>query len=162
MNHGALAVFSNIETSSYETLKSFASFHEIPFITMTHPIHEYNYMSSSSPYDSNHEEDDRSSRGGSSSMDSSLSNFDAFDDVFDEKRASWQQRTKTEDDSMIIDSKDKLSSSSLPRESFLLNMHPDLVPLIVSMIKYNRWKNIYYIYDHEEGIYLFFLKAFCC
>lgn len=36
-------------------------------------------------------------------------------------------------------------------ESFILNMHPDLVPLLVSMIKYSRWKNIYYVYDNEEA-----------
>lgn len=147
MSKGVLAIFSNIETSSYETLKAFTSHHEIPFITLTHPIHEYSYLF----------ENDKSMPGPASSG----FGYDSSDDPYE---SNTNNR---------LTSSAPVSSSSLPsswttygaartnegtnsgvssKESFLLNMHPDLVPLLVSMIKYNRWKNIYYVYDHEEAL----------
>jgi hypothetical protein len=35
--------------------------------------------------------------------------------------------------------------------NFQITIHPDMVPVLVSLIKYSRWKSIYYIYNHEEG-----------
>lgn len=34
---------------------------------------------------------------------------------------------------------------------FQLYMEPDLSPLLISIIKYNNWKRLYYIYNHEKG-----------
>jgi hypothetical protein len=36
--------------------------------------------------------------------------------------------------------------------NFLLNMHPSFTPVLVSLIKYNRWQTVYYVYDHDEGL----------
>lgn len=34
-------------------------------------------------------------------------------------------------------------------------MQPDLIPLLVSLVKNNQWKNIYYIYNHQDGFGFF-------
>ena len=125
MSRGILAMFSHISTVSYETLRSLTSFYEMPFITMTHPVHEYNYRTNE---DKN---DDRSF-----SLDMSGSDYSYVD-------------RNSQLSSSYVNRFNKKSRDNGP--SFLLNMHPDLVPLLVSMIKYNRWKNIIYVYDNEEG-----------
>ena len=63
------------------------------------------------------------------------------------------------DSETTVDSTDELadSISSKPNEppkeesNYLLNMHPSLTPLIISLLKYHRWETIYYIYDNDEG-----------
>lgn len=121
MSRGVLAIFSNINTASHETLKTFTGFYEMPFITMTHPVHKYDYRPLSQ-----------------TSID--YSNFDDVNRPVPEVQSDEQ-----------VSSASVSSKKSNASETFLLNMHPDMVPLLVSMIKYNRWKNVYYIYDHEEG-----------
>lgn len=124
MAKGVLAVFSNINTASYETLKSFANFYEIPFITMTHPVHVYNYLS------------------GEQDINEDEASFPAIDSFADKN----PQSSTAQNQAKFENRHDGKST-----EDFVLTMHPDLVPLLVSMIKYNRWKNIYYVYDNEEG-----------
>lgn len=154
MSRGVLAIFSNIETSSYETLRAFTSHHEIPFVTMTHPIHEYTYASDND----NDNESDRSvidptlpSFGPESSDDGSFIQHSSVwqdDERKDARHDSNGARTMGGATSQIGSS----HANHANKESFLLNMHPDMVPLLVSMIKYNRWRNIYYVYDYDEAL----------
>ncbi|CAF0748574.1 unnamed protein product [Brachionus calyciflorus] len=37
-------------------------------------------------------------------------------------------------------------------QNFQIKMHPDMVPLLVSLIKYHQWKSIYYLYNNEEAL----------
>ncbi len=53
-----------------------------------------------------------------------------------------------------------LSHPSLPApgklsKNYDLHMHPDMVPLLISLLKYYRWSFIYYVYNNDEG------KIFC-
>lgn len=35
-------------------------------------------------------------------------------------------------------------------------MHPDLVPLLISLTKYHRWKSVYYLYNNQEGNLIYY------
>jgi len=39
-----------------------------------------------------------------------------------------------------------------PQTSYLFNMYPSLTGLLISLLKYHKWKNIYYIYDNDEAL----------
>lgn len=54
-------------------------------------------------------------------------------------------------DSSSISKENSTQNESKKSENFQINMHPDMVPLLVSLVKYNRWKSVYYIYNHAEG-----------
>lgn len=134
MSKGVLAVFAQTNTAASDALKSFTNSYQMPFITVTHPIHEYAYS------DENQRE--RASENHSPSFPINTA---------EESISKISQQAKAEEDYQKTVEK-KMS------ENFQFNMHPDLVPMLVSMIKYTRWKNIYYVYNHDEGIYYFLIK----
>lgn len=37
------------------------------------------------------------------------------------------------------------------KQAYQMFMHPNLVPLLISLTKYHRWKNVYYLYNNQEG-----------
>ena len=54
-----------------------------------------------------------------------------------------------EDDVLTDDESTEKASNS--DDQYVINMHPDMVPLLVALMKYNRWKSVYYVYNHEDG-----------
>ena len=65
--------------------------------------------------------------------------------VVNDNYESSNKAKKLETNKIIKNSGDALN--------FLLNMHPSFTPALVSLIKYNRWQTVYYIYDHDEGLF---------
>ena len=49
-------------------------------------------------------------------------------------------------------SKSEEESDAPAPPNFQITIHPDMVPVLVSLIKYSRWKTIYYIYNHDEAL----------
>ena len=45
----------------------------------------------------------------------------------------------------------RLEQTHVDGNRFVVNLHPAITPTLISLIKYNRWKTIYYLYNHEEG-----------
>lgn len=46
----------------------------------------------------------------------------------------------------------KYNEMNSQSKNFQVHMHPDMVPMLISLIKYNRWQIIYYVYNHDEAL----------
>lgn len=57
-----------------------------------------------------------------------------------------------ESESQTTNTKQINKNKRISQSSYLFNMHPTLTPLLVSLLKYYRWPNIYYIYDNDEAL----------
>lgn len=58
---------------------------------------------------------------------------------------------------------ENLKSNSIKNDKinqvYQMFMHPNLVPLLISLTKYHRWKNVYYLYNNHEGELNIYLKT---
>lgn len=130
MEKGVLAIFAQTSSASSVSLKSFTNSYEMPFFSMSHPYHEVEKMPDLLSTD-----DDSSV----STVTKSLpENNDSEDDQDDDSTSPEPTKAPIDDKQQELN-------------NFQLNMYPDMVPLLVSLIKYNRWKTIYYVYNYDEG-----------
>ena len=51
-----------------------------------------------------------------------------------------------------VDDLKKYNEVNSQSKNFQIHMHPDMVPMLISLIKYNRWQIIYYVYNHDEAL----------
>jgi hypothetical protein len=45
-----------------------------------------------------------------------------------------------------------INSDKNKNNNYQFYLQPDLGPTLVSLVKHSQWKNIYYIYNYDEGI----------
>lgn len=127
MERGVLAIFAEASVQSSESLRSFVNYYNIPFFTWSYPDTKEN---------------------------------DFFDKKSDSENDLNNADVTTTDSVETLDylttarpnlQKSKQIENKQDEKSFLLNMHPSLTSVLISLIKYNRWQNIYYVYNHDEG-----------
>lgn len=122
MERGVLAIFGGISEKSVKAVQSFVNYHQIPFITWNNPSYE----------DLERENDyDVYSYNVEYNKDPIIFRNDEFD---------YQEQTGN-----------AIKQQTFNNTNYLINMHPDISAVLVSLIKYNRHKTIYYLYNHEAG-----------
>lgn len=124
MERGVLAIFGGINQDSAKSIKSFVNYYNIPFITWNNP----SYKTSDKYLDDNDNEFEMSEI-------KSLSESEDYDDInYNIEREAKIKQAKLQEKEGL--------------RNYLINMHPEMSSLLVSIIKYNRHKTIYYLYDH--------------
>jgi hypothetical protein len=150
MSRGVLSIFGATTTTSAATLKSLVNSHKMPFFTWSHPYkYKLNEIDERDVHD-NEPDVDHDTLGSSKSSSAAANNHHHqyhhssqnsneiyFNELGGELKTLKDLRRYNE-------------MRSQPK-NFQIHMHPDMVPMLTSLIKYNRWQTIYYVYNHEEG-----------
>jgi hypothetical protein len=143
MSRGVLALFGGLNLSSYNSIKSFVDFYNIPFFTWSYPLYENDvyYLKNvyTKQYDFNNNEYD---------LDKNDKN------EYDLPNLSDASRNQNDDlyNNLNVENK-KNSQFESKKLNYLVNMHPEITPVLISLVKYNRWKTVYYLYNSDEGIF---------
>lgn len=127
MSKGVLAIFGQTTLTASESIKSFTNTYKVPFISLAHPVSRI---------------ETKEKRPGHSEYINPHLDHNGFstlgaDQNQKENQYSGQTKSKFNSDESL--------------DNYQINMHPDMGPLLISLIKYNRWKFVYYIYNHDEG-----------
>ena len=131
MNKGVLATLGFTNGLSAYTLETYSNLYEVPFFTLSQPNKKYNKIVRKISHPVNGEENLQ----------------------FKQKK-SLRKRQDEFNEEYEEDTSDTVNSED-PNE-YQISMYPDITPLLISLLKYNRWKTVYYIYNHPEGIYFEF------
>jgi hypothetical protein len=140
MSRGVLAIFGYTSASAAEAIKSYADFYQVPYISLASAVYKTSLV--------NEDSDDSD-----------------FNNIMSENSYDSSNNTAfIEDDQTVIESNENLEyemtttqsiNKNVHLKNFQINMHPDIIPLLVSLIKYNRWKTIFYLYNNDEGLLLY-------
>lgn len=130
MERGVLAVFGYTSASSAYTIKTYTNLYKLPFISLSHPIYKYR-----------------------ETLPNRFNNFDlrSADEANNEIGSVYNPEFEDTDEKPPLDTGYLFEDKNNLSPDYQINMFPDMVPLLVSLIKYNRWKSVYYVYNHEEG-----------
>ena len=82
----------------------------------------------------------------------SFNNYDSvntFVNYYNIPFLTWSYPNRNEEN---LDKKLSAEYNETSNENFLLNMHPNLAPILISLVKYNRWEVLYYFYDSDEAL----------
>jgi len=69
-----------------------------------------------------------------------------------EENLAIENENANNEDGEDEENKKKLIETKMPEASYLFNMYPSLTGLLISLLKYYKWENIYYIYDNDEAL----------
>jgi hypothetical protein len=131
MERGVLAIFGGIPEESVESIKSFVNFHHVPFIAWNNPPYE------SEGADVSDEED------------TEIREFDTDEESEETELARKRAKATT------LAAKTNIPNSSqetvAQAHSYFLNMYPEISSVLISIIKYDRHKTVYYLYDDVSG-----------
>jgi hypothetical protein len=132
MSRGVLVIIGFTSSQTANTIKTYTNFHHIPFISLSPPIIDYQ------PQNINDEIDDEQD----------------FNIDFQDIESGLTQTELMTSTPIIKEEKikkyEKDTEKSL-ENNYQINAQPDMVPLLISLVKYNRWKRVYYVYNHPEG-----------
>lgn len=147
MSRGVLAIFGYTSASAAEAIKSYADFYQVPYISLTSAVYKKslaNDDSEDSDFHSIMTENSYESSNNTSLNENDQITIKSNDEIDDEL-----------DDEITTQSINK----NVHLKNFQINMHPDIIPLLVSLIKYNRWKTIFYLYNNDEGLLYFLILS---
>ena len=122
MKRGVLGIFGETNMFTLDSVKSFVTYYNVPFYTWSYP---------------------NSDSSSSINQELSTKTTTITDDDNDENY------TGLSDDEIM---KKKQNKKKSPDISYLFNMYPTLSELLVSLLKYHKWENIFYIYDNDEAL----------
>lgn len=122
MKRGVLGIFGETNMFTLDSVKSFVTYYNVPFYTWSYP----------------------NSDSSSINQELSTTTTKITDDDDDENY------TGLSDDEIMKKKQNKKKKS--PDISYLFNMYPTLSELLVSLLKYHKWENIFYIYDNDEAL----------
>ena len=142
MGKGVLAIFGFTGAESAHTLKTYANLYKFPFISLSPPTNNrYEQLRKKNSVISEHE------------------NEYQLDERRREVESVIENETENNRDTLNVnDISDQRNSNNLESsinsevEDYQINMFPDMIPLLVSLLKYNRWKSVYYFYNYQEGV----------
>jgi alpha-glucosidase (family GH31 glycosyl hydrolase) len=140
MENGVLVIFGFTGVSSAHTLKTYANLYKFPFISISPPTN-------------NHYEQTKKKN-------SNFNEYEADERQEDEALRDTENATEKENNydasnKNIVDNKNSNNiegSNNVEVEDYQVNLFPDMIPLLVSLLKYNRWKSVYYFYNNHEGL----------
>ena len=166
MSRGVLAIFGSISTSSMDTVISLTRTYNVPFIFWS------NFAKSKTKVEINDSNEDVSiAKKINRSLRSSKFLHHEFEDMIlsvveinlKKKRNSHGYSIK--EDLENIDQNTELenpkitffnSSYNNPNSPMQLYLKPDLKHLLIELIRFYEWLNIYYIYNHDQGFLCYF------
>ena len=131
MKKGVLALFGFSTAPSTYTLRSYANLYQIPVFSLSHQPSKYDEIIKNELVIETENELQNSPK------------------IETSKKSTYRIK-KNADEYEYTDIAETPVEEII--EEFQVNMFPDMIPLLVSLMKYNRWKMVYYIYNHEEGI----------
>jgi hypothetical protein len=153
MSKGVLAIFAQSSPVSLNSIESFANLYKVPFITTLHPAYKPDQVQDMYHEKKNHyydqeqvdESDDEDQYSNQKDQNAGFENQENY---------NFMEKQNINSNTMTMNSNNENSFSHTKNENqnFHLTMHPDMVPLLVSFIKYSQWKTIYYIYNHDEAL----------
>jgi hypothetical protein len=123
MKRGVLGIFGETNMFTLDSVKSFVTYYNVPFYTWSYPNSD------------------------SSSINQELSTTTTTKITDDDDDENY---TGLSDDEIMKKKQNKKKKS--PDISYLFNMYPTLSELLVSLLKYHKWENIFYIYDNDEAL----------
>jgi hypothetical protein len=178
MSKGVLAIFSQSNAISLNSIHPFVNLYKMPFVSTSHPTYKnyknlepYNYEYKHEPVTINpadaakKEDDDDDDDNGSAGEKDANEHYDTENHLSKHLEMINQAHlnTPTIVDDIISPDDGNGNDGGENKSNFQLTIHPDMVPVLVSLIKYSRWKSIYYIYNHDEGsILLAALHEYIC
>ena len=128
MSRGVLVIIGFTSSQTANTIKTYTNFHHIPFISLSPPVIDYKPPNVDEKPDDYH---------------------DFNIDLQDIEAGSNQDEIIT---STPVIKEEKTQQNDKDNENnYQINAQPDMVPLLISLVKYNRWKRVYYVYNHPEG-----------
>ena len=129
LEKGVLAIFGYTTALSAHALKTYVNLYKVPFISLSPPVSKY--IKKTEVKDAIVDDEIGFEFSNEVQMHSQIVkrsvHFESNSDIFDRSNRGTD-------------------------EAYQLNMFPDMIPLLVSLIKYNRWKTMYYFYNYEEGL----------
>jgi hypothetical protein len=126
MNKGVLATLGFSNGLSAYTLETYSNLYEVPIILLSPPNKKHNkYSPKQLTYDTVENE-----------------NLQFIPKKKFQRREEFDEEYEEE---AVENVADKFTNE------FQINMYPDITPLLISLLKYNRWKTVYYIYNYPEG-----------
>ncbi len=123
MKRGVLGIFGETNMFTLDSVKSFVTYYNVPFYTWSYP----------------------NSDSLSINQESTTTTTTPPPPITDDD----ENYTGLSDDEIM---KKKQNKKKSPDISYLFNMHPTLSELLVSLLKYHKWENIFYIYDNDEAL----------
>ena len=142
MSRGVLAIFGPTKHTSINTLTSLTDFYNIPYIS-------WSFLGRGKP--SMTKEKVRKFRNSNCKH-----NAVSFEPIvrtprsaaFDKHDHELQDEYGANDDILTNDFTDFTSEEETPSQIYL---RPDTYSVIIELIKFYKWPNIYYIYNHDHG-----------
>lgn len=142
MSKGVLAIFSYSNTFTQNSIDSMLNSYRVPFISVMHPFNN------EAPATLNQVEHGANKDESSHVIESILGKH-AINEVIGSVTTTPEQQAKSSTDQKEADD----AGNERPKSpNSHLSIHPDMTPLLVSLIKYSRWSSIYYVYNHKEGL----------
>jgi len=126
MNKGVLAALGFTNGLSAYTLETYYNLYEVPFFSLSPPNKKYNKI---------------------------ITRKTASTSEYENLQFNQKKSFKRREDEFYEEYEEDLNeivSNEDPKE-YQINMYPDITPLLISLLKYNRWKTVYYIYNYNEG-----------
>jgi hypothetical protein len=134
MTRGPFAIFGTSEWSTLNTLKSFTNFYNVPYVSWSYldrkPFYSMNQIKSLNSKITNHHK--------------SYSN--SYEKIFLRREDYDLIEQKT-----FIKIQNHTNMNSFKQPSYQLFLKPDLVPVLIELIRFYDWKHFYYIYNYENG-----------
>ena len=142
MEKGVLGIFGFTGAASAHTLKTYANLYKYPFISISPPTNNrYEQIrkkkSVFNEFENEFQEDERQLN--SRDVENAVENENNYDPSNSKEMAAQKNSNFFE------------STNNSEVEDYQVNMFPDMIPLLVSLLKYNRWKSVYYFYNYQEG-----------
>jgi hypothetical protein len=132
MSRGVLVIIGFTSSQTANTINAYTNFHKIPFISLSPPVIDYQPPKIADNVDE-------------------IKDFNI--DLQDVELGLNQDELMTSTPIIkeeLTQQSDKDTEKSL-ENSYHINAQPDMVPLLISLVKYNRWNRVYYVYNHPEG-----------
>jgi hypothetical protein len=134
MTRGPFVIFGTSEWSTLNTLKSFTNFYNMPYVTWSYldrkPFHTINQIKHL-----NMKKND---------------NQKSFSNSYEKIFLRREDYDLIEQKSLIKIQNHSNINSNKP-SSYQLFLKPDLVPVLIELIRFYGWKQFYYIYNYENG-----------
>ena len=128
MSQGAVAIFGDLNVASLNSIRSFVNNHNIPFFSWSYPSYENEEIQFT----------DLKSKEESSDI-------EGLNNVLENVAGGLET-------SNLEANNQKNIPLSTDYRNYLINMHPTISPLLIKLIKNFRWKTVYYLYNHDEGL----------
>jgi hypothetical protein len=137
MNRGILGLFGHIDSDSDNALRAITNLYQMPFITWAPPIYKYT-KSEINHSKLNKKQQDQQNRD---------------EEWFSDDVADYHSPHVSPNKYSSQYNYDHIGTETdNDNQYYQINMYPDLVPVIVSLIKYNRWDRVYFFYNHNDAL----------